>query len=183
MTEPIDQPDDLDVLRHAIAMCRICRDGPFEQARGPLPHEPRPVAVVSDKARILIAGQAPGLRVHQSGLPFDDASGNRLRDWLRVSRDEFYDPDRDPGRRTRRGSRAANRAGGSPTRRRREDRSDAPEVPAPARQSGCGPYPTPQPPAEARAVAGLALVRMVRLDRSGTWRWRAEGHPDHQAGR
>jgi uracil-DNA glycosylase len=94
VTDPRNEPDDLDGLRHAIAMCRICRDGPFDEARGPLPHEPRPVAVVSRKARILIAGQAPGLRVHQSGLPFDDASGNRLRDWLGVSRDEFYDPDR-----------------------------------------------------------------------------------------
>ncbi|MCF6368396.1 uracil-DNA glycosylase family protein [Rhizobium halophilum] len=81
-------------LRAAIAACRICRDVP---ARGPqdrLPHEPRPVAVISAKARILIAGQAPGLRVHESGLPFNDASGDRLRNWLGVSRDEFYDADR-----------------------------------------------------------------------------------------
>ena len=84
----------LDALRVAIATCRICRDGPFDAARGPLPHEPRPVAVVSTKARILIAGQAPGLRVHESGLPFNDASGNRLRQWLGVNRDEFYDRDR-----------------------------------------------------------------------------------------
>ncbi|WP_438747913.1 uracil-DNA glycosylase family protein [Pararhizobium sp. O133] len=84
----------LEDLRVAIAACRICRDAP---ARGPeyrLPHEPRPVAVISSKARILIAGQAPGLRVHESGLPFDDASGNRLRDWLGVTRNEFYDRDR-----------------------------------------------------------------------------------------
>ncbi|THD81357.1 uracil-DNA glycosylase family protein [Aliigemmobacter aestuarii] len=45
-------------------------------------------------ARLLIAGQAPGLRVHQSGVPFDDRSGDRLRDWLGLSRDEFYDRDR-----------------------------------------------------------------------------------------
>lgn len=89
-----DQDVALDTLRATIATCRICRDGPYDAARGPLPHEPRPVAVVSTKARILIAGQAPGLRVHESGRPFDDASGNRLRDWLGVSRDEFYDPDR-----------------------------------------------------------------------------------------
>jgi uracil-DNA glycosylase len=50
------------------------------------------VAVISSAARILIAGQAPGLRVHESGLPFDDASGNRLRQWLGVTREEFYDP-------------------------------------------------------------------------------------------
>lgn len=44
------------------------------------------------RSRILIAGQAPGSRVHQSGIPFDDASGNRLRDWLGVDRETFYDP-------------------------------------------------------------------------------------------
>ena len=58
-----------------------------------LPHEPRPVAVLSSVARILIAGQAPGLRVHESGLPFDDASGDRLRQWLGVDRDSFYNSD------------------------------------------------------------------------------------------
>ena len=52
------------------------------------------MAVISSTARILIAGQAPGLRVHESGLPFDDASGNRLRDWLGVDRPTFYDRDR-----------------------------------------------------------------------------------------
>lgn len=83
----------LEELRRAIAACRICRDNP---ARGPehrLPHEPRPVAVISSSARILIAGQAPGLRVHESGLPFNDASGDRLRQWLAVDRDTFYDAD------------------------------------------------------------------------------------------
>jgi uracil-DNA glycosylase len=44
------------------------------------------------KARVLIAGQAPGKKVHESGVPFDDASGKRLREWLGVSRDVFYDP-------------------------------------------------------------------------------------------
>ncbi|MFB2551670.1 uracil-DNA glycosylase family protein [Ensifer soli] len=90
----MDGDDGLDDLRLRIAACRICRDQP---ARGPafrLPHEPRPVAVLSRKARILIAGQAPGLRVHRSGLPFDDASGDRLRDWLGVDRATFYDRDR-----------------------------------------------------------------------------------------
>ena len=46
------------------------------------------------RSRILIAGQAPGSRVHRSGIPFDDASGNRLRDWLGVSRETFYDPEK-----------------------------------------------------------------------------------------
>lgn len=48
--------------------------------------------VASSTARVLIAGQAPGLRVHQSGIPFDDRSGDRLRDWLGVTRATFYDP-------------------------------------------------------------------------------------------
>jgi len=52
---------------------------------------PRPVVQVHSKAKILIAGQAPGRKVHESGVPFDDASGDRLRDWLGVTRDEFYD--------------------------------------------------------------------------------------------
>lgn len=72
----------------AIRSCRICRDAPQGK---PLPHEPRPVVRVSAGARILVCGQAPGARVHASGLPFDDASGDRLRDWMGVSREEFYD--------------------------------------------------------------------------------------------
>ncbi|MBW6419986.1 uracil-DNA glycosylase family protein [Rhizobium sp. XQZ8] len=83
--------DEVETLRQAIAACRICRDAPAKEGDR-LPHEPRPVAVLSTTARILIAGQAPGLRVHESGLPFNDASGNRLRDWMAVSREEFYDP-------------------------------------------------------------------------------------------
>ncbi|WFS02826.1 uracil-DNA glycosylase family protein [Rhizobium tumorigenes] len=84
----------LEGLRTSIAGCRICRDSPARGMEHRLPHEPRPVVVVSSKARILIAGQAPGLRVHQSGLPFDDASGDRLRQWLGVDRAAFYDRDR-----------------------------------------------------------------------------------------
>ena len=85
------EDDRLDRLRATIAACRLCRDAPAGGPEKPLPHEPRPVAVISSTARILIAGQAPGLRVHESGLPFDDASGNRLRDWLGVDRPTFYD--------------------------------------------------------------------------------------------
>ena len=71
-----------------IRACRICRDAP----RGkPLPHEPRPVLRASLTARICIASQAPGTRVHASGTPFTDPSGERLRDWLGVSDAEFYD--------------------------------------------------------------------------------------------
>ncbi len=57
-----------------------------------MPHEPRPVLVPSATARILIAGQAPGTKVHATGVPFNDASGDRLRDWMGVTRAEFYDP-------------------------------------------------------------------------------------------
>jgi uracil-DNA glycosylase len=56
-----------------------------------LPHTPRPVVHASATARILVVGQAPGTRVHRSGLPFDDASGDRLRAWMDVTREEFYD--------------------------------------------------------------------------------------------
>ena len=75
-----------------IAACRLCRDRP-EYLPG-LPHEPRPVLQAGSKARILIAGQAPGTKVHATGIPFNDPSGDRLRDWLGVGRDVFYDPDR-----------------------------------------------------------------------------------------
>lgn len=71
-----------------IGRCRICRDVP----RGkPLPHEPRPVLQPSRTARVLIAGQAPGTRVHASGRPFTDPSGDRLRQWLAMDADTFYD--------------------------------------------------------------------------------------------
>ncbi len=87
------EPDRIADLGAGIEACRICRDHPAKPGN-PLPHKPRPVATLSSTARLLIAGQAPGLRVHQSGLPFDDASGNRLRDWMGVTREEFYDADR-----------------------------------------------------------------------------------------
>jgi uracil-DNA glycosylase len=56
-----------------------------------LPFAPRPVLRVSATARILIVGQAPGRRVHASGVPWDDPSGDRLRGWLQLSREDFYD--------------------------------------------------------------------------------------------
>ncbi|WP_297505843.1 uracil-DNA glycosylase family protein [Ferrovum sp.] len=55
-----------------------------------LPHGTRPVLQIHPQARVLIAGQAPGKRVHESGVPFDDASGDRLRDWMGVTREVFY---------------------------------------------------------------------------------------------
>lgn len=82
---------DLDAYAADIRACRICIERPVG---APLPHEPRPVLRVSTTARLLIAGQAPGLRVHKSGLPFDDASGDRLRAWLGIDRQTFYDGSR-----------------------------------------------------------------------------------------
>ncbi len=85
--------EELQDLSLAIAACRICRDMPAKGEAHRLPHEPRPIVTLSGTARILIAGQAPGLRVHESGLPFNDASGDRLRQWLNVDRESFYNPD------------------------------------------------------------------------------------------
>lgn len=82
----------LENVRSEIAACRICRDRPERQP--PLPHEPRPVCVVSSTARIVLCGQAPGTRVHASGRPFTDPSGDRLRAWLDVDDERFYDANR-----------------------------------------------------------------------------------------
>lgn len=73
-------------LETVLADIRACRACAHE-----LRHEPRPVVRVSAETRLLICGQAPGRRVHESGLPFDDPSGDRLRDWLGVDRTTFYD--------------------------------------------------------------------------------------------
>ena len=59
-----------------------------------VPLGPRPVFQVAAGARVLIAGQAPGLKVHESVIPFDDPSGDRLRDWLGINRSAFYDASR-----------------------------------------------------------------------------------------
>ena len=83
---------ELAKLVEAIRACRICRDAPLG---APLPNEPRPVLRIGDgSAPILICGQAPGTKVHESGVPFDDASGDTLRSWLGINRDTFYDPAR-----------------------------------------------------------------------------------------
>jgi uracil-DNA glycosylase len=79
---------DLERLLSDIRRCRHCVETP--DAR-PLPHEPRPVFQISSTARICIAGQAPGTRVHDSGVPFTDPSGDRLREWMGVSDEQFYD--------------------------------------------------------------------------------------------
>ena len=71
-----------------IGGCRICRETPHGNA---LPHEPRPVLRPSATARMCISSQAPGVRVHASGTPFTDPSGDRLRGWLQLTPEEFYD--------------------------------------------------------------------------------------------
>ncbi|WP_114945456.1 uracil-DNA glycosylase family protein [Microvirga calopogonii] len=77
-------------LAAQLRACRICRDAPRFGA--PLPHEPRPIIQGSATARLCIASQAPGTRAHASGVPFDDRSGTRLRDWLGLDKGTFYDP-------------------------------------------------------------------------------------------
>ena len=71
--------------------CRLCAD---RFAATETRHAPRPIAWFETGARLLIAGQAPGLRVHETGIPFNDPSGDRLRDWMSVSRETFYDKSR-----------------------------------------------------------------------------------------
>lgn len=78
-------------LADAIRACRICA---ARFARTATAHQPRPVVWFHPSARLLIAGQAPGARVHDTGRPFTDASGVRLRDWLGLSEGEFYDLER-----------------------------------------------------------------------------------------
>jgi uracil-DNA glycosylase len=83
----------LDGLLRRVRACTLCRDQPAN-AKPPLPHDPRPVVQASATARVLIAGQAPGTRVHASGRPFTDPSGDRLRSWMGIGEDVFYDPSR-----------------------------------------------------------------------------------------
>ena len=73
-----------DALLAEVRDCTICKDQ--------LPLGVRPVVQIHPESRVLIAGQAPGAKVHASGVPFDDASGRRLREWLGVTPQEFYDP-------------------------------------------------------------------------------------------
>jgi len=72
-----------EALLNKVRRCKLCTD---------LPLGPKPLVQVSATAKILVAGQAPGRRAHESGVPFDDASGDRLRAWLGVDRETFYDP-------------------------------------------------------------------------------------------
>jgi uracil-DNA glycosylase len=75
--------DALASLLTDVRACTLCA--------GQLPLGPRPVLQMHASARILVAGQAPGRKVHETGVPFNDASGERLRAWMGVSREQFYD--------------------------------------------------------------------------------------------
>jgi uracil-DNA glycosylase len=81
-----------DTLVADLRACRVCRDAP--RFGGPMPHEPRPIIQGSPTARLCIASQAPGTRAHASGIPFQDPSGVRLRDWLSLDEAAFYDASR-----------------------------------------------------------------------------------------
>lgn len=85
------QDVDAETLAGQIRACRLCADRFAATASA---HSPRPVVWFRSSARLLIAGQAPGARVHESGRPFTDPSGDRLRDWLGLEPEVFYDPDR-----------------------------------------------------------------------------------------
>ena len=74
---------DFDDLLAAVRDCKLCEPE--------LPLGARPVLQAAPTARILVAGQAPGSKVHSSGIPFDDASGDRLREWMGIASERFYD--------------------------------------------------------------------------------------------
>lgn len=79
-TPSIPLKDVVDNIRE----CTLCESH--------LPHGVRPVVQLSRSAKILIIGQAPGRRVHESGIPWDDPSGDRLREWMQLTKELFYDP-------------------------------------------------------------------------------------------
>jgi len=85
----LNAPPDLAALAAEIRACRVCRDAPFAGPR--LPQEPRPILRVDPRARVLIASQAPGIRAHTGEKPFIDPSGDRLRTWLGLDHERFYD--------------------------------------------------------------------------------------------
>lgn len=76
----------MDTLLKKIRHCTLCQ--------GQLPHGTNPVVQAATDARLLIIGQAPGRRVHDSGIPWNDASGNRLRKWLQIDEGDFYNPEK-----------------------------------------------------------------------------------------
>lgn len=83
ITGPTVRPSPIDEVAAAARACTLCA--------AHLPRGPRPVFRVAETARVLIVGQAPGTKVHESGIPWNDPSGDRLRDWLGIGHDRFYD--------------------------------------------------------------------------------------------
>ena len=83
-----DRSEGMKDVRQDISACTLCADRFANTATA---HAPRPVVWFAPGARILIAGQAPGMRVHESGRPFTDPSGDRLRAWLGMEEATFYD--------------------------------------------------------------------------------------------
>ena len=81
----------LATLKAELTACTLCAE---RFAATETAHVPRPVVWFNASARILIAGQAPGIKVHASGTPFLDRSGDRLRDWMQVDKPAFYDKTR-----------------------------------------------------------------------------------------
>ena len=79
----MNQINTIAVLKKNIKACTLCADY--------LPCAPKPVFSFSKKSKILVVGQAPGIKVHESGIPWNDASGDRLREWMQVSKEQFYD--------------------------------------------------------------------------------------------
>jgi uracil-DNA glycosylase len=85
------RPAELETMLADIRACRHCVETPLGRK---LPHEPRPVLRASSTARLAVCSQAPGTKVHASGTPFTDASGDRLREWMGVTPQQFYDESR-----------------------------------------------------------------------------------------
>ena len=83
-SRPAIEPNCSTELSELLQQIRAC-----QQCQVELPLPPKPILQASSQARILIAGQAPGVKTHHKGIPFDDASGERLRAWLNVSREQF----------------------------------------------------------------------------------------------
>jgi uracil-DNA glycosylase len=86
LARPAPPDEELDQLVAEVRACRVCAEV--------LPLGPRPILHVSRTARLLIASQAPGTKVHEKGISFWDASGDRLRGWLGIGKDVFYDESR-----------------------------------------------------------------------------------------
>ena len=88
---PAARQEMIEDLPQQISACRLCE---ARFAATATAHKPRPVPWFSPQARVLVAGQAPGMRVHQAGRPFADASGQRLRAWMGLGEAQFYDKTR-----------------------------------------------------------------------------------------